>query len=148
MLAIIAFVGSLIGSGLVTYYGPYLQNSLARRQELANALADYYSAAASEYYAQADLNRANASNVSKSSNYYIELMKENDLHYRDFLAASSRLAMDVAPDFRDQVLSIEDEWDKINTHVPDATAETEWFKDLDKIRQAVLDRYTSLRVGQ
>ena len=76
VLAIIAFVGSLIGSGLVTYYGSYLQNSLARRQELVNALADYYSAAASEYYAQADLNRANASNVSKSSNYYIELMRK------------------------------------------------------------------------
>ena len=36
-------------------------------------------------------------------------MKEDDVHYRDFLAASSRLAMDVAPDFRDQVLGIEDE---------------------------------------
>ena len=67
VLAIIAFAGSLMGSGLVTYYGPYLQNSLARRQELATALADYYSAAASEYYAQADRNRADASNVNKSS---------------------------------------------------------------------------------
>jgi hypothetical protein len=130
-------LGSLIGLG-ATYIGPYLQNRITGRDHLANALASYYAAAASEFYAQQELNKANLAKINKSSEYYRELMKENDQHYQEFLAATTHLSVEAPKSLQKRVLDTEDEWDDIYDNLDEA-AETRWFKDLDDIRQTILD---------
>lgn len=134
-------IGGLIGfvSAFVTsYIGPYIQNSITGRDHLATALASFYAAAASEFYAQQELNKANLAKTNKSSEYYRELMKENDQHYQEFLAATTRLSVEAPQSLQKKILGTEDEWDDIYDNLDEA-AETRWFSDLDEIRQTVLD---------
>lgn len=132
--SIVALVSALIGS----YIGPYLQNSIAGRDHLSSALASYYAAAASEFYAQQALSRADKAKTDKSSLYYLELMKENDLHYQEFLAAGTRLSAEVPESLQKRVLEIEGEWDEINDNLDDE-AERRWFAIIDDIRQKVIE---------
>jgi hypothetical protein len=141
VVALAAFAGAMLGS----YFGPYTQASITRRNDLANAMESYYAASASEFYAQQTLDKADEDKtVSKSGAYYLELMKEEN-HYNDWLAASTRLSLEVRTNLREKILSIEDEWDRINDHL-DASAEKTGFKDLDDIRQTVLD-FSYLRIS-
>jgi hypothetical protein len=124
------------------YIGPYLQNRITGRDHLASALASYYTSAASEFYAQQALTKADRANINKSSGYYQELMRENDQHYQEFLAATTRLAVEVPPHLQKKILGIEDRWDKISDKLDDQS-QAKWFKDLDEIRQTVLDALPS-----
>jgi len=134
-------IGVIVGAVLTfagVYFGPYLQQSGMQREQLAKDLADYYSASASEYYADVDLEAAKAAGVDKSSAYYIELYRTHDHSYTRFLAASTKLASEVPPSLRDAVLSIEDSYDKLPARQTKGS-ETAWFKQLDGLRERILD---------
>jgi hypothetical protein len=70
------------------------------------------------------------------------MMRENDQHYPEFQAATTRLAVEVPPSLQKKILGIEDRWDKISDKLDDQ-AQAKWFKDLDDIRQTVLDSLPS-----
>jgi hypothetical protein len=59
-------IGGLVGAVVPAYIGPYLQNRITGRDHLASALASYYTSAASEFYAQQALNKADHANINKS----------------------------------------------------------------------------------
>lgn len=137
ILALVAFSGAVLGAVVSTYFGPYLQSSMNQRDELANDLANFYSSGASEYYADEEVNSF-GSNTDKSSAYYLELHKEEDQHYKEFLAASVKLASELPPgDLRVKVLGMDDKFSDISGD-ENTKNENDWFMRLDQIRNDIL----------
>lgn len=136
-------LGVIVGA-LIGYYGSYLQISFYQKQELAKDLASYYSAAASEYYSYYAIMAADKAGIPKSSPYYIELMKEEDADYSNFLTSSTKLGSEVRPDLRERVFSIESTFDNIPDK-QDPKTEDQWFAKLDGIRSEVLSAITFSR---
>lgn len=137
IVGILAFIGSALGTYFSTYFGPYMQQNSIARTQLANDLADYYSSAATEYYANQDLNNARREGWDENSQYFIEAWKNENLAYTKFLIASTKLEAEVPPTLRDKVISIEDDFDKLPL-TTNINSETQWFKDLDGIRDQVI----------
>lgn len=127
-----------------TQRGAFLQNTIESKKELAESLANYYSASAEIYYAEIDLNNADARKFDKNSLYYIAVLNEENKDYVAFINATTNLASHVPINLRDKVLDIEHLWDKIDVDNLDASiTEKEWFDNLDDVRQTVLDQLTN-----
>ncbi|MSU75352.1 MAG: hypothetical protein EXS55_02460 [Candidatus Magasanikbacteria bacterium] len=143
LVIVIPLVTALMGyyGGIYsTKKGPYLQNVIESKKELGDSLASYYSAAAAIYYAEIDLNYADVKKVDKNSTYYLTLYNEENKDYQAFINASTKLSTLVPASLRDKVANIESTWDKINSEQLDEDAtEKQWFRNLDDIRQLVLN---------
>jgi hypothetical protein len=135
-----SLIGVIAGS-LGTYVTFYIRGALARREQIARSLAEFYSSAATNYYAARDYQGA-----SKAGEDGLTLYKLFDQHYKEFLSASTMLASLVPPELREEVLSIEDLWDEINEGGFAAVPGKVWFDALDGLRYKILDsiRYNRL----
>lgn len=128
-----SLVGLVVGV-LATYATFYIRGALARREQIAKSLADFYASAATAYYASRDYEKTPQSNPDRLTFY-----KLFDQHYREFLAASTLLASLVPPKLREEVLKVEDVWDEIGREGFEAVSGKKWFDLLDGIRYRILD---------
>ena len=126
-------VGFLIGA-FGTYATFYLRGALARREQVAKSLADFYASAATAYYARKDYDRTGESSSDRMTFY-----KLYDEHYREFLSSSTLLASLVPPKFRENVLNVEDLWDEIGSEGFQAVSGKKWFDTLDGLRYDILN---------
>ena len=126
-----ALVGLVIGA-LGTYVTFYLRGALARREQIAKSLADFYASAATAYYARKDYE---GTKESDRMTFY----KLYDEHYREFLSSSTLLASLVPPKLREKVLKVEDVWDEIGAEGFEAVSGKKWFDMLDTVRYKILD---------
>ena len=135
-----SLIGLIVG-GLGTYVTFYIRGALARREQIAKSLAEFYSSAATNYHAAKDYQAAPSAGEER-----LTLFKLLDQHYKEFLFASTMLASLVPPELREQVLGIEDLWVEIyDEGFGSETAKT-WFDALDRLRYMILDsiRYNRL----
>ncbi len=130
-----ALVGLVIGA-LGTYVTFYLRGALARREQIAKSLADFYASAATAYYARKDYERTEVASSDRMTFY-----KLYDQHYREFLASSTLLASLVPPKLREKVLKVEDVWDEIGNEGFEAVSGKKWFDILDSVRYKILDSF-------
>jgi hypothetical protein len=127
-------VASLLIGAAAGYATFYLRGALARREQIAKSLADFYSSAAVVYYAAKDREKS-----QRQSEEYALLDERFDKHYKEFLSSSTFLASLVPPKLEEQVLEIEDLWDEINDDGFQAVPEKKWFDRLDALRYQLLD---------
>lgn len=132
--AIISSIGGLMVGALGTYIGFYVRGALARREQVAKSLANFYASAATVYYAAKDYQRTPETNPDRMTFY-----KLFDQHYREFLSSSTLLASLVPPVLREEVLEVEDVWDKIGDEGFGAVSGKKWFDLLDAVRYRILD---------
>src|SRR5260370_25408324 len=97
--AILGPLGGLAIGALGTYVTFYFRGALARREQIAKSLADFYASAATAYYARKDYEKMPESNSDRMTFY-----KLYDEHYREFLSSSTLLASLVPPKLREEVL--------------------------------------------
>jgi hypothetical protein len=135
--ALLSTVGGLTAGSVGTYAAFYLRGALARREQIAKSLAEFYSSAATVYYAAKE--RENVMAADESGQYGLTLYKLFDQRYKEFLSSSTLLASLVPPALRDEVLNVEDLWDKINDKGFEAVPGKMWFDNLDKLRCTILD---------
>jgi hypothetical protein len=119
---------------LGTYLAFYTRGALARREQIAKSLAEFYASAATVYYASRDYRRSPES--SEAQNMYYKVF---DQHYREFLSSSTMLASLVPPVLREEILKVEDVWDKIGEEGFEAVSAKKWFDLLDRVRYKILD---------
>ena len=133
-------VGFLVGV-FGTYATFYLRGALARREQIARSLANFYASAAAAYYARKDYEKTRESSSDRMMFY-----KLYDQHYREFLSSSTLLASLVPPKLRENVLSVEDLWDEIGSERFQAVSGKKWFDTLDGLRYEILNslKYSSL----
>ena len=133
-------VGFVVGV-LGTYATFYLRGALARREQIARSLANFYASAAAAYYARKDYEKTRESSSDRMMFY-----KLYDQHYREFLSSSTLLASLVPPKLRENVLSVEDLWDEIGSEGFQAVSGKKWFDTLDGLRYEILNslKYSSL----
>jgi|SRR5215472_8066975 len=133
-------VGFLVGV-FGTYATFYLRGALARREQIARSLANFYASAAAAYYARKDYEKTRESSSDRMMFY-----KLYDQHYREFLSSSTLLASLVPPKLRENVLSVEDLWDEIGSEGFQAVSGKKWFDTLDGLRYEILNslKYSSL----
>jgi hypothetical protein len=128
---------SLAVGAMGTYVAFYLRGALVRREQIAKSLADFYSSAAAAYYAASDLEPGRRTH--KSEENYLTFYKLFDQHYKEFLSASTVLASLIPPELREEVLGVEDMWDKLNEQGFTEVAAKAWFDTLDRVRYKTLD---------
>lgn len=126
-------VGVILGA-LGAYLAFYTRGALARREQVAKSLAEFYASAATVYYAARDYQRV-AESTEAHSMYY----KAFDQHYREFLLSSTMLASLVPPALREEILKVEDVWDKIGDEGFEGVSAKKWFDLLDRVRYEILD---------
>src|SRR6476646_1942292 len=97
---VVSTLVSLLVGALGGYAAFYFRGAGDRRKQIAEALADFYSAAATVYYAAKDYQKESGPNRVA---YYTVF----DQRYKDFLSSSTLLASLVPPKLRDDVLKIE-----------------------------------------
>src|ERR1700678_1947939 len=134
--AVVPFLGGILATAAGAYIAFYLKGASARRDQIAQALASFYSGTAVAYYAAREVF---GSENETDSEPYIEIHKRFDERYENFLAASTTLASLVPPTLRDEVLSIEDFWDQLNEKRFTRGTAKELFDRLDNIREKILD---------
>ena len=134
LTAIASSLGGLVLGVLGTYLTFYIRGALARREQIAKSLADFYASAATVYYAAKDYQKSDHSRSNKLTFY--ELF---DKHYKEFLASSTLLASLVPPTLREEVLKVEDVWDEIGEEGFQAVSGKRWFDLLDNVRYEILD---------
>lgn len=129
-----SLAGLMVGA-IGTYLAFYVRGALARREQIARSLADFYASAATVYYAGRDYTQTSYQEEDNN----VALYKLFDQHYKEFLSSSTVLASLIPPALREEVLSIEDKWDQINEKRIFAVSEKGWFDTLDAIRYKILD---------
>jgi hypothetical protein len=139
---IITSVGGLLLGALGTYVTFYIRGALARREQIAKSLADFYASAATVYYGAKEHEE-----TAESDPNSIALYQLFDQHYREFLAASTMLASLVPPALREEVLKVEDVWDKIGDEGFSAVSGKQWFDLLDSVRYKILDSIAYSRIS-
>ncbi len=127
-------LGGLVVGILGTYIAFYIRGAVARREQIAKSLAEFYASAATVYYAAMDYQKTPESNPDRITFY-----KLFDQHYREFLSSSTLLASLVPPMLRDEVLKVEDVWDEIADEGFEAVSGKKWFDLLDGVRYRILD---------
>jgi hypothetical protein len=132
--ATFSLLGGLVVGALGTYIGFYVRGALVRREQIAKSLADFYASAATVYYAAKDYQKAPDSNSDRMVFY-----KLFDQHYREFLSSSTLLASLVPPILREEVLEVEEVWDRIGDEGFGAVSGKKWFDLLDAVRYRILD---------
>src|SRR5467141_3647557 len=95
---ILTSLGGLVVGIAATYVTFYLRGALARREQIAKSLADFYASAATVYYAASDLGHGRKTHKSEES--YLAFYKLFDQHYKEFLSASTVLASLIPPALR------------------------------------------------
>jgi hypothetical protein len=115
------------------------QKSATQQEQVASAIAEFNAVAASVYYDKHEIEKARKVGAADDSPRALNLYNIYDTHYKEFLAASTKLAAKVPPKLRPRILAIEDLWDKVLKHPLDKAGETAWFDELDAIRQEVFD---------
>src|SRR3981189_840825 len=134
--SIFTTLGGLAVGAAGTYVTFYLRGALARREQIAKLLSDFYSSAAAAYYAARDFESAQHEKPEDDDFAFYNLFDE---HYKNFLFASTMLAALVHPDLRESVLEIEDFWDDLpKKGFSDQTSKS-LFDTLDNIRYKILD---------
>jgi|SRR5271163_2829123 len=128
-----SLAGVLLGA-LGTYVAFYMRGALARREQIAKSLAEFYASAATVYYAAKDYRRISDASEDKGMLY-----KLFDQHYREFLFSSTMLASLVPPVLREEILKVEDVWDTIGDEGFEAVSGKRWFDLLDDVRYRILD---------
>jgi hypothetical protein len=132
-----SLVTSLTGvvfAALGAYFGFYIRGAMPLREQIAKSLSEFYSSAATVYYAARDYEKASGSLDDKNSAIYDRF----DRHYKEFLSASTHLASLVPPQLNEEVLRIEDIWDEINAGGFASGSDKVWFDSLDAIRDKIL----------
>jgi hypothetical protein len=134
-------LGSLLGSfggaavgALATYVTFYLRGALARREQVARSLADFYASAAAAYYASRDYERMPSDHANHFAMYNLF-----DQHYKQFLSASTYLASLIHPKLREDVLKMEDIWDEMHEKGISLTRSKAWLDSLDALRDKILN---------
>jgi len=132
--ATFASLGGLVVGVFGTYATFYVRGALARREQIAKSLADFYASAATVYYASRDYEKTPQSNPDRLTFY-----KLFDQHYKEFLASSTLLASLVPPTLREDILKVEDVWDEIGAKGFESVSGKKWFDLLDAVRYKILD---------
>jgi len=133
---LLPFLGGILATAAGTYVGFYLKGASARRKQIAESLAAFYSGTAVAYYAARDFHEARE---NATGDQFLEIGKRFDDRYKEFLAASTTLASLVPPALREEVLAIEDFWDEMyEKGFSEQTAKT-LFDTLDSIRERILE---------
>jgi hypothetical protein len=130
--AVASFVASLAGGVLGSYAAFYFRGALPRREQVARSVADFYSSAATVYYARREYRI-----TPESDKDHLAFYRLYDQHYKEFLSASTFLASLVPPTLRQEVLRIEDTWEEINDSGFAAVPSRSWFDSLDSIRDKI-----------
>jgi hypothetical protein len=146
-MSLLSVLTSLIVVVIGTYFGFYIHGALTLREQIAKSLSEFYSSAATAYYANRDYHEAQRDQkvpglVEKNSAIY----ERFDRRYKEFLSASTHLASMVPPDLKAEVLRIEDVWDENNKGSLVFDSSKAWFDTLDAIRDRILDRISYNRV--
>ncbi|MGB7285058.1 MAG: hypothetical protein WBE13_22550 [Candidatus Acidiferrum sp.] len=123
----------VIFAALGAYFGFYIRGALPLREQIAKSLSEFYSSAATVYYAARDYQKAPDLDDKNSAIY-----DRFDRHYKEFLSASTHLASLVPPKLKEEVLRIEDIWDEINEGGFAPASSKTWFDTLDGIRDKIL----------
>jgi hypothetical protein len=142
--SILPFIGAIFAGFFGTYIAFYLRGTNARREQIARSLADFYSSAATAYYAAKD--RDDLPRSPETQDHYLLLYKMFDQHYKEFLSSSTVLASLVPPALREEVLGIEDLWDELNEKGYEGVPAKAWFGALDALRYKILDSISWHRV--
>lgn len=132
--AAFSLLGGLVAGAFGTYVGFYVRSALARLEQIAKSLADFYASAAAVYYAAKDYQKTPDSNSDRMAFY-----KLFDQHYREFLFSSTLIASLVPPILREEILEVEDVWNEIAAGGFEAVSGKKWFDLLDTVRYRILD---------
>lgn len=138
---ILSSLTTFIGAALGTYFGFYIRGAVTLRQQIAKSLSEFYSSAATVYYAGQDYQKAPEVNDKNSS-----IDERFDRHYKEFLSASTHLASLVHPRLKEEVLRIEDIWEEVNKGGFASGSSKGWFDTLDGIRDKILSSISSNRL--
>ena len=138
---VLSSLASIAIGVLVGYAAFYFRGALARREQIAKSLSDFYASAATVYYSARDYQRSPESEGERLTYY-----KLFDQHYKEFLSASTLLVSLVEPGLREEVLRIEDAWDEISEGGFVAVPGKKWFDMLDAIRYKILDKIAYSRL--
>ncbi len=139
--SVLTSLTGFIGAALGAYFGFYIRGAVTLREQIAKSLSEFYSSAATVYYASRDYQKAPALD-DKSSPIY----ERFDRRYKDFLFASTHLASLVPPKLKEEVLRIEDIWEEINEGGFASGSSKGWFDTLDGIRDKILSSISYNRV--
>lgn len=124
-----------------TYFGFYIHGALTLREQIAKSLSEFYSSAATVYYAAGDYQKASNLDDKNSATY-----ERFDRRYKEFLSASTHLASMVPPKLKEEVLRIEDIWEKLNEVGFTSGSSKVWFDALDEIRDEILSSISYNRI--
>jgi hypothetical protein len=124
-----------------TYFGFYIHGALTLREQVAKSLSEFYSSAATVYYAARDYQKASDLADKNSATY-----ERFDRRYKEFLSASTHLASMVPPKLKEEVLRIEDIWEEINEGGFASDSSKVWFDTLDGIRDEILGSISYNRI--
>jgi hypothetical protein len=138
--SILSSLTGLVGAGIGAYLGFYFRGAVPLREQIANSLSEFYSSAATVFYAARDYQNAPA--TDKNSPIY----ERFDRHYKEFLSASTHLASLVPPKLKEEVLRIEDIWEDINRGGFALDSSKGWFDTLDVIRDKILSSISYNRI--
>jgi len=119
-----------------TYFGFYIHGALTLREQIAKSLSEFYSSAATVYYAARDYQKAFG--LPKLDDKNSAIYERYDRRYKEFLSASTHLASMVHPKLKEEVLRIEDIWEEINEGGFSSGSSKVWFDTLDGIRDEIL----------
>jgi hypothetical protein len=135
-LSILTSLTGVIVAALGAFFGFYFRGALTVREQIAKSLSEFYSSAATVYYAARDYQKASDSPELDDKNSAI--YERFDRHYKEFLSASTHLASLVPPELKEEVLRIEDTWEEINEGGFASGSSKAWFGTLDAIRDKIL----------
>ncbi len=142
--SILAPLTGVISAGIGAYLGFYMRGALTLREQIAKSLSEFYSSAATAYYASRDyqgmLERQKVSHLNNETSAIRSspIYERFDRHYKEFLSASTHLASLVPPKLQQEVLRIEDIWEQINEGGFPSGSSKLWFDTLDETRSKIL----------
>lgn len=140
--SILTSLTGLVVGALGTYFGFYIHGAVTLREQIAKSLSEFYSSAATVYYAARDYQKASELLDDKNSAIY----ERFDRRYKEFLSASTHLASMVHPKFKEEVLRIEDVWEEVNEGGFASGSSKQWFDTLDEIRDKILSSISHNRI--
>jgi len=133
---ILTSLTSVAVGALGTYFGFYIRGASTLREQIAKSLSEFYSSAATVYYAAQDYQRA--SELSELNDKNSAIYERFDRRYKEFLSSSTHLASLVHPNLKEEVLPIEDIWEEMSEKGFVSGSSKRWFDTLDAIRNKIL----------
>jgi len=142
--SVLTSLTGVIFAALGAYFGFYIRGVLTVREQVAKSLSEFYSSAATVYYAARDYQKAFG--LPKLEEKNSAIYERYDRRYKEFLSSSTHLASLVPPKLKEEVLRIEDIWEEIDGGGFASGSDKAWFDTLDGIRDKILSRIRHNRI--